>query len=54
MIMEPDQLVTYIDLIKEGIWPNGELKPKELPRTELQRSQTRDSANKKLSTLMPG
>lgn len=54
MLLGPDQLANYISILKNGLWPGGQLKPKEPPRTPLQRSFTKQSANQKLSALMPG
>ncbi|KAK4703178.1 sorting nexin-25, partial [Phenoliferia sp. Uapishka_3] len=53
MLVGPEQLVNYISTLKNGLWPGGELKPKEPPRTPLQRATTKASANRKLSALMP-
>jgi sorting nexin-25 len=54
MLIGSDQLVGYIGALKNGLWPGGQLKPKEPPRTPVQKAATRDSANRKLSALMPG
>lgn len=49
-----DQLVGYISALKNGLWPNGQPKPKERPRTMAEKVATRDSAHRKLLALMPG
>lgn len=54
MLFGAEQLVGYISSIKNGLWPEGQLKPKEPPRTTAQKAATRDSAHRKLSALMPG
>lgn len=54
MLLSPEQLGNYIAVLKNGLWPGGQLKPKEPPRTPLQRANTKASANRKLSALMPG
>ncbi|CEQ41403.1 SPOSA6832_03111, partial [Sporobolomyces salmonicolor] len=54
MLLAPPQLVTYINSLKNGLWPDGELKPKVPPRTPEEKAATKDSANRKLSALMPG
>jgi len=54
MLFGADQLVGYISSLKNGLWPGGQLKPKEPPRTAAQKAATRDSAHRKLSALMPG
>ncbi|ORY72392.1 PXA domain-domain-containing protein [Leucosporidium creatinivorum] len=53
MLFGANQLVGYISALKNGLWPGGQLKPKELPRTAVQKAATRDSAHRKLSALMP-
>ncbi|KAK4705291.1 sorting nexin-25, partial [Phenoliferia sp. Uapishka_3] len=53
MLIGPEQLANYISTLTNGLWPGGQLKPKEPPRTPLQRATTKASANRKLSALMP-
>ncbi|KDE04942.1 hypothetical protein MVLG_04698 [Microbotryum lychnidis-dioicae p1A1 Lamole] len=53
MLFGPQQLVSYISNLKAALWPGGQLKPSEAPRTTAQKMATRDSANRKLSALMP-
>ncbi|SCV67692.1 BQ2448_5303 [Microbotryum intermedium] len=53
MLFGSQQLVSYISNLEGAMWPGGELKPKEPPRTTAQKMATRDSANCKLSALMP-
>lgn len=54
LLQGSEQLVAYIGVLRNALWPGGQLKPKEPPRTPAQRAYTRDSANRKLSALMPG
>lgn len=54
MVMGADQVLSYIEIVKYGMWPGGALKPKEAVRTAAQKLETRESANRKLSALMPG
>ncbi|GAA5874051.1 hypothetical protein JCM1840_006129 [Sporobolomyces johnsonii] len=53
MLLAPPQLVTYINSLKNGLWPDGQLKPQVPPRTPEEKAATKDSANHKLSALMP-
>ncbi|GAA6009459.1 hypothetical protein JCM11491_003565 [Sporobolomyces phaffii] len=53
MLLAPPQLVTYIASLKAGLWPDGQLKPKTPPRTTDEKLATKESANRKLSALMP-
>ncbi|GAA5850994.1 hypothetical protein JCM9279_005252 [Rhodotorula babjevae] len=53
MLLTPPQLVGYISTLQNVMWPGGELKPKEPPRSAAQRAETKESARRKLSTLMP-
>lgn len=53
-LLSPDQLLGYINILTSSLWPGGELKPKSVPRTLGEKIGTRDSANRKLSALMPG
>lgn len=46
--------MTIIDTFKNGLWPDGKLKPLGVPRTADEKERTRDEANRKLSALMPG
>lgn len=54
MLLAPTQLVSYISSLKSGLWPDGQLKPKTPPRTAQEKLATKESANRKLSALMPG
>lgn len=46
--------MTIIDAFRNGLWPDGKLKPPGVPRTGDEKEKTRDEANRKLSALMPG
>jgi hypothetical protein len=46
--------MTIIDTFKNGLWPDGKLKPPGVPGTVDEKERTRDEANRKLSALMPG
>ncbi|KAK4058531.1 tRNA (guanine-N(7)-)-methyltransferase (tRNA(m7G46)-methyltransferase) [Microbotryomycetes sp. JL221] len=47
------QLATYIDQVRSNMWPDGEMKQKEPPRTAEQLAVTREAAYQKLMALMP-
>ncbi|GAA5849605.1 hypothetical protein JCM3766R1_000048, partial [Sporobolomyces carnicolor] len=53
MLLAPTQVVSYIGALKAGLWPDGQLKPKAPPRTAEEKLATKESANRKLSALMP-
>lgn len=47
-------LTQYLGLFRQALWPGGNLKPPGIPRTREEKARTRDEANRKLTTLMPG
>ncbi|BGP30845.1 tRNA (guanine-N(7)-)-methyltransferase (tRNA(m7G46)-methyltransferase) [Rhodotorula toruloides] len=53
MLLAPPQLATYVAALQNGMWPNGELKPKEPPRTAAEKAVTKASASRKLADLLP-
>ncbi len=52
--LDESHLMTYINIFKDGLWPGGKLKPPGSPRTAEEKARSRDDANRKLSTLLPG
>ena len=54
MFTDEPHLMSYIQIFRESLWPNGQLKPPGAPRTAEERLHTRDDANRKLSSLIPG
>lgn len=46
--------MSYINLLRDNLWPGGKLKPQGIPRTAEEKIRTRDEANRKLSSLVPG
>jgi len=46
--------MSYISLLRDNLWPGGKLRPPGLPRTTEEKIRTRDEANRKLSSLVPG
>jgi len=47
-------LLQYVGIFTQALWPGGNRKPPNIPRTNEEKSKTRDDANRKLTTLMPG
>ena len=47
-------LMTYLSLLRDTMWENGQLKPNGPPRTAEEKLRTRDDVNRKLSALIPG
>jgi len=46
-------LVRYIDMVKDVMWPGGEMKKPSVPRTPTEKIRTRKDAAVLLSTLLP-
>ncbi|KAF5323375.1 hypothetical protein D9611_005598 [Ephemerocybe angulata] len=47
------QLMKYINIFRDIMWPGGKLKGPAPPRTTEEKIRTRDDANRKLSSLVP-
>ncbi|KAG8693410.1 Intermediate filament protein [Ceratobasidium sp. 423] len=47
------QILGYITTFRDTLWPEGRLKPASVPRTDLEKVQTREQAHSKLSAIMP-
>jgi len=50
---EESQILSFINIIKEDIWPKGQLSTTRIPRSDEERTKTRHTANQKLSAFMP-
>jgi sorting nexin-25 len=48
-----EAIVRYIDVLKNSMWPGGQLKRDSTPRTPMQKSKTRTEASLMLATLVP-
>ncbi|KAG8838227.1 Intermediate filament protein [Serendipita sp. 411] len=46
-------LMQYVGIFRKALWPDGNLKPPSVPRSVEEKSNTREEANRKLTTLMP-
>lgn len=53
-LWEESKVVAYLDLLKGNIWPEGELRSNQSSRTTEEKLRTREEANRKLSSLVPG
>lgn len=53
-LLEESRLLSFLKIFRDGLWPGGKLKPPSAPRTADEKSRTRDEANRKLSSLVPG
>jgi sorting nexin-25 len=51
---EESQILSLINLVREDVWPKGQLNGIRAPRTLEERTKTRHTANQKLSAFMPG
>ncbi|KAG9125011.1 Intermediate filament protein [Ceratobasidium sp. 392] len=47
------QLLGYITTFRNTLWPGGKLKPSSIPRTDSEKTQTREQAHSKLSSIIP-
>ncbi|KAG5342051.1 hypothetical protein C0989_005731 [Termitomyces sp. Mn162] len=52
--LEEPRLLSFIKIFREGLWPGGKLKASSVPRSYEEKMATRDAANRKLSSLVPG
>ncbi|RXW22659.1 hypothetical protein EST38_g3159 [Candolleomyces aberdarensis] len=52
-LLGESQLMKYINIFRDSLWPNGNLKGPTSPRTTDEKIKTRDDANRKLSALVP-
>lgn len=53
-VLQESFVVRVIGTIREAIWPGGALKTGSAPRSIEDRGRTREDANRKLSSLIPG
>ncbi|TFK19973.1 structural protein MDM1 [Coprinopsis marcescibilis] len=47
------QIMRYINIFRDSLWPGGKVKGPSIPRTAEEKIRTRDEANRKLSSLVP-
>ncbi|RWA06044.1 hypothetical protein EKO27_g9058 [Xylaria grammica] len=53
MLMQEDALVKYIGLLRDSMWPQGQLNRNRVPRTSSEKAKTRREASLMLATLVP-
>ena len=54
VLFSPAKLPSYLTTLRDNLWPQGKLKPPGAPRTAEEKLRTKDEANRKLSSLVPG
>lgn len=54
IFLSETRVMSYINLLRDNLWPGGKLKPPGVPRSTQDKLRTRDEANRKLSALVPG
>ncbi|KHJ33675.1 putative intermediate filament protein [Erysiphe necator] len=52
-LFSEDSIVRYIALLRDSIWPDGELKTEKKPRTSAQKVKSKTEASFMLATLIP-
>lgn len=53
MLLSEDAVVKHIAMVREAMWPGGEMQRNKTPRTAAQKSRTRTEASLMLATLVP-
>lgn len=53
-LLDEARILPFIKLFRDQLWPGGKLKPSSTTRTSEEKIRTRDEANRKLSSLVPG
>lgn len=53
-ILGESRIMSFINLLRDSLWPGGQLKVTDIARTPEEKARTRDEANRKLSALVPG
>lgn len=54
VLLAPPKLTSYLNIFRDNLWPGGIAKLSGVPRTTEEKLKTRDEANRKLSSLVPG
>jgi sorting nexin-25 len=52
--LSDSQVLSYATAFRSTLWPDGKLKPAGVPRSNAEKTQTREQAHSKLSVIMPG
>ncbi|KXX81561.1 Sorting nexin-12 [Madurella mycetomatis] len=53
LLVQEEALLRYVGLLKEGMWPGGELPRNKAPRTPAEKARTKTEASLMLATLVP-
>ncbi|KAI0112485.1 PXA domain-containing protein [Nemania sp. FL0031] len=53
MLVQEDAVVKYIGMLRDNMWPHGQLNRNRVPRTPLEKAKTRREASLMLATLVP-
>jgi sorting nexin-25 len=53
VLVQEDALLKYIGLLKQGLWPGGQMQRNKVPRTAVEKTKTRTEASLMLATLVP-
>lgn len=53
-LLDESRIVSFITIFRDSLWPGGKLKATGTPRAVEEKLRTRDEANRKLSSLVPG
>ena len=54
VFLDEGRILPFVKLFRDQLWPGGKLRPSGMPRTSEEKIWTRDEANRKLSSLIPG
>ncbi|RCI16223.1 hypothetical protein L249_2801 [Ophiocordyceps polyrhachis-furcata BCC 54312] len=52
-LVQEDSALRYVELVREGLWPGGELRRERAPRGPAEKKATRTEASLMLATLVP-
>ncbi|KAI8626493.1 PXA domain-containing protein [Xylariaceae sp. FL1651] len=53
MLLQEDAILRYIGLLRDSMWPQGQLNRNRVPRTASEKAKTRKEASLMLATLVP-
>lgn len=53
-LLDEARILPFIKIFRDQLWPGGKLRTSAMPRTSEEKIRTRDEANRKLSSLVPG
>lgn len=53
VFVQEDAILKYIALLRDSMWPDGQLKKNKVPRTGAEKAKTRREAGLMLATLLP-